>query len=381
MLDIFNPIHNLKEICKEFVLLEDHLQAPEKRCPDCIRKHLLKAEAFAEEAIALDKTNQHKEVLKPLPVQIREIQEAFMSGADDHLLGQKVRMIRKRLSPICFSANLDVKPKKRQTPKRTKKPTKNITMAKRIADGLWPEKRRHLKGYKCLILALTKAENSDGPIFKFDVPGVSARTRNNPDWIAKQSIKTLTRGQVGRMVSQSLHSEISYEPDEWIGAVRSDLLGDKRISLKTPSSSVGEIISDERKRKNAVQVAINKGQKEILKRACILEKEGELDRAAKMFMHIGKQTKDVYFLVKASTIYEKMGDEAMESEAFKEILAIDPNHPLKFWLGNKIEISQRVKAMPQKTSTAQTEKSPEKKDNIVLLSLLAFGAGIGLGIV
>ena len=31
MLDIFNPIHNLKEICKEFVLLEDHLQAPREK--------------------------------------------------------------------------------------------------------------------------------------------------------------------------------------------------------------------------------------------------------------------------------------------------------------------------------------------------------------
>jgi len=378
MLDIFNPIHNLKEICKEFVLLEDHLQAPEKRCPDCIRKHLLKAEAFAEEAIALDKTNKHQEILKPLPIQIREIQEDFMNGANDHLLGQKVRMIRKKLSPICFSANLDIKSKAKKTEPKT---NKNITLAKRIADGLWPE-RKHLKGYKCLILALTKAENSDGPAFHFESPGVSARMRSNPDWISKQAVKTLTRGQIGRMVSQSLHSDISYSPEEWIGAVRSDLLGDQRINLKTPSSSVGEIISDERKRKQAVQSAIEKGQKEILKRACILEQEGDLERSARMFMHIGKQTQDVYFFVKASTLYERLGDEKMESEAFKAILGIDPNHPLKFWLGNKIEIAQKIKRIPAKDSySGAKEEKSEKKDNMVLLSLIAFGAGVGLGIV
>ena len=134
MLDIFNPLHNLKEICKEFVLLEDHLQAPEKRCPDCIRKHLLKAEAFAEEAIALDKSSKYLNLLRPIPAQIRQIQDDFSNGANDHQLGQRARMIRKRLSPLCFSVN--TKQKTRST---------NISIPKQIAENLWT-KRRHLQG-------------------------------------------------------------------------------------------------------------------------------------------------------------------------------------------------------------------------------------------
>ena len=35
LLDIFNPMFNVKEVCKELVLLEDHLIADGKHCPDC----------------------------------------------------------------------------------------------------------------------------------------------------------------------------------------------------------------------------------------------------------------------------------------------------------------------------------------------------------
>lgn len=43
-----------REAAKQLILLEDHLACPDKQCPDCISKHKLSAEAFAEEALALD---------------------------------------------------------------------------------------------------------------------------------------------------------------------------------------------------------------------------------------------------------------------------------------------------------------------------------------
>jgi hypothetical protein len=374
MLDIFNPIHNIKEICKEFLLLEDHLQAPEKRCNDCIRKHLLKAEAFAEEAIALDKTGKYLEMCQPLPIEIRKLQDAYVNGIEDHALGQKVRILRKKLSPHCFAVNT----------KRTTKLKKKAPLAKSIADGLWSTKK-HLAGYKYLVLALQKAQNKEGPAFLFKVPGVSAKIRHSQDWISTQSIKTLQKGQVGRMVNQSTYSKIDYSLQEWIQAVRSDLLGATQINLKTPSSSVGEIISDERIRKRAITKAIEMGQKEILKRALKFQNQARLEndrekmeRSAKMFFYLGKKTREVYFLVKAAVLFEKI-DDPRESLAFKEVLAIEPHHPLRFWLGNKVQLASKIKSIPK--GTKNTEDSTEEQENLVLLGLLAFGAGVGLGFV
>lgn len=104
LMPIFEPAHNLRELCKQFVLLEDHLVHPPKRCPDCIRKHLLTAEALAEEAATLDKTGEFREITEWLPGRIRGIAQRFLAGADKALLAQDVRKIRKRLSKASFGA-------------------------------------------------------------------------------------------------------------------------------------------------------------------------------------------------------------------------------------------------------------------------------------
>ena len=53
---VHNPGFNLREIVKQMLLLEDHLNRKRMHCYDCIRKHILTIEALAEEAIQLDKT-------------------------------------------------------------------------------------------------------------------------------------------------------------------------------------------------------------------------------------------------------------------------------------------------------------------------------------
>ena len=60
MCPVMRPAHNLREISKQLVLLEDHLFHECKRCKDCIRKHLLTAEALAEETVSLDKNQSVK---------------------------------------------------------------------------------------------------------------------------------------------------------------------------------------------------------------------------------------------------------------------------------------------------------------------------------
>lgn len=104
LLDVFDPRHNLREMAKELLLLEDHLAQPAKHCPDCIRKHLLKTEALAEEAVQLDKDGSMRDRLVPLPGQIRNIQRAFLADTDRNALQQQVRELRKVLSKESFDA-------------------------------------------------------------------------------------------------------------------------------------------------------------------------------------------------------------------------------------------------------------------------------------
>jgi hypothetical protein len=82
--DLTTPLFSARECAKQLILLEDHLSCPGKGCPDCISKHKLAAEAFAEEALQLGGRNPW---LSDLPVRIR--------GAS---CAQDYRAIRKDLS-------------------------------------------------------------------------------------------------------------------------------------------------------------------------------------------------------------------------------------------------------------------------------------------
>lgn len=51
--DLSTPEFSARECAKQLILLEDHMSCPGKECPDCISKHRLAAEAFADEALGL----------------------------------------------------------------------------------------------------------------------------------------------------------------------------------------------------------------------------------------------------------------------------------------------------------------------------------------
>lgn len=101
LLPITNPKFNLREICKNCILLEDHLFQKGKQCQDCIKKHLLTIEGLAEEMITLDKNKLCKQYYN-LPDVIRLIQKDYIDGKDPHDIAQKVRNIRKNMIDECF---------------------------------------------------------------------------------------------------------------------------------------------------------------------------------------------------------------------------------------------------------------------------------------
>jgi len=105
LLPIMSPVYNLREICKQMSLLEDHLNNVRKRCPDCIRKHFLTIEALFEEAISLDKEFEYGEYLDGKAQAMRDLQGEWLDDDSDEnylSISQQLRVIRKEFAPICF---------------------------------------------------------------------------------------------------------------------------------------------------------------------------------------------------------------------------------------------------------------------------------------
>ena len=102
LLPIMSPLFNMREICKQIALLEDHLNQVRKRCPDCIRKHFLTIEALFEEAVSLDKEKEYGEYLYGKAEMCRLLQEAWVDDEDEFEIAQTLRELRKEFAPLCF---------------------------------------------------------------------------------------------------------------------------------------------------------------------------------------------------------------------------------------------------------------------------------------
>lgn len=104
LLPVLDCRFNLREICKQSILLEDHLSHDKKRCFDCCIKHFLALEGLSEEAITLDKEAEHLEDLKDIPNKIREIQKFWFKDPQNnsHKASQMLREIRKKYMQNTF---------------------------------------------------------------------------------------------------------------------------------------------------------------------------------------------------------------------------------------------------------------------------------------
>lgn len=114
LLPITHPLFNLREACKHLTLLEDHLNQPRKRCPDCIRKHFLTLEALFEEGVSLDDGTPAVmfppaggEVSLGVVCQfsadaMRDQSERWLDGVPPEEVAAALRAIRKEVTPLCF---------------------------------------------------------------------------------------------------------------------------------------------------------------------------------------------------------------------------------------------------------------------------------------
>lgn len=98
MEDVFDPKTNVREAVKQMLLLEDHLFQESKRCPDCIRKHLLAIEAYGDECVTLDKDGESREVCVDFASASRDWLGRLAGGEDPAAVAQDVRALRKQVS-------------------------------------------------------------------------------------------------------------------------------------------------------------------------------------------------------------------------------------------------------------------------------------------
>lgn len=99
---ISDPRTSLRELSKHLILLEEHLALPELRCRDCVGKHLLASEGYAEEAAQLDAGGDFPE-LPRLAFRLRSLWDRLRAGEDWAAVGQGVRAERKPLIGLLWS--------------------------------------------------------------------------------------------------------------------------------------------------------------------------------------------------------------------------------------------------------------------------------------
>lgn len=111
LLPILDYEFNARELCKQMILLEDHLTHPEKRCADCCVKHFLALEGLAEEAITLDHdkrltSDSRYAALLSLPRDTRALQARYFARPNDdancRAVAQSLRQLRKQFQGACF---------------------------------------------------------------------------------------------------------------------------------------------------------------------------------------------------------------------------------------------------------------------------------------
>ena len=104
---LLKPEFNIREISKQLILLEDHVNQRGRRCQDCIFKHTMFCEGLIEEAITLDESGTYTKMLEQLLLDfkhillplVKKVKSNTVKDEDYFLVARKLRKIRK---PLCI---------------------------------------------------------------------------------------------------------------------------------------------------------------------------------------------------------------------------------------------------------------------------------------
>lgn len=108
LLPLRDPCFSLRSACEQIVLCEQHLNEPDRRCADCISKHLLTAEGHLAEALNLGATGDTRELAQQGLTELRAILRAWYAAAGSdaacYAAAVRLRDLRKLLLPHCLVA-------------------------------------------------------------------------------------------------------------------------------------------------------------------------------------------------------------------------------------------------------------------------------------
>jgi hypothetical protein len=96
---VMDPVYNMKEIVKQSILLEEHINQERKRCKDCITKHFLHIVGLAEEAVSLDPDTP---IYREMAGRYAVIFAAWRENHDDTEVPKSLRAARKVLMQKYF---------------------------------------------------------------------------------------------------------------------------------------------------------------------------------------------------------------------------------------------------------------------------------------
>lgn len=113
LLPLMDPLHNIREMVKQSILLEEHLTFPDKRCRDCILKHFLWIEGLSEEAVMLDegaqrprRPGQYRAQLDGHAQRVRSLQKRVMERQiPPEQAAAQLRAMRKAFMPLIGGAD------------------------------------------------------------------------------------------------------------------------------------------------------------------------------------------------------------------------------------------------------------------------------------
>jgi len=98
---ILDPQFNMREVAKQCLLLEDHLNNIKKRCFDCIRKHFLIVDGLIEEAIGLEQDTPKRAEYRRMYISWLNFEKRYSEAPldSDNLDGisKNIRVFRKPL--------------------------------------------------------------------------------------------------------------------------------------------------------------------------------------------------------------------------------------------------------------------------------------------
>ena len=103
---VLNPEFNMREVAKQCLLLEDHINNKKKRCLDCIKKHFLMIDGLLEEAVSLEKDNKKRDYYRDLYLKWVDIEKQYVNNTTDlhnmDEISKTIRMFRKPLANEYF---------------------------------------------------------------------------------------------------------------------------------------------------------------------------------------------------------------------------------------------------------------------------------------